>query len=116
MTIDPTVKRGNDLPVDNGAWIPDGERGLGPGQQRPAWRRRHAGAQDSVVAGSPAEKAGLQAGDIITAIDGTALDATHPLDLVTSQAAPGQTVKLDVLRDGSTTQLTVVLGTRPAAA
>ena len=73
-------------------------------------------AQDSVVAGSPAEKAGLKAGDIITAINGTTLDATHPLDLVMSQAAPGDTVKLDVLRGGSTIQISVVLGTRPAAA
>ena len=64
--------------------------------------------------GSPADKAGLQAGDIITAIDGTTLDATHPLDLVMSQHAPGESVKLDVLRNGQTTQITVVLGTRPA--
>ena len=33
-----------------------------------------------------------------------------------SQAAPGDTVKLDVLRGGSTIQISVVLGTRPAAA
>ena len=67
-----------------------------------------------VVAGGPAAKGGLQAGDIITAVDGTTLDATHPLDIVTSQHAPGDSIKLDVLRDGQTTQLTVVLGTRPA--
>jgi S1-C subfamily serine protease len=95
-TIDTALKQANDLPVDNGAWIPSG-----------------AQSGDVIATGSPADQAGLQAGDIITAVDGTALDATHPLDLVMSQAAPGQTVSLDVLRDGQQTQLTIVLGTRP---
>ena len=75
-------------------------------------RRRSRG--DVIATGSPADQAGLQAGDIITAVDGTALDATHPLDLVMSQVAPGQTVTLDVLRDGQPTKVTIVLGTRPA--
>ncbi len=115
-TIDAAVKQANDLPVDNGAWIPTANAASAQGNSGQRGVGGTPAAQESVVAGSPAEKGGLQAGDIITAIDGTALDATHPLDLVMSQAAPGQTVKLDVLRDGSTTQLTVVLGTRPAAA
>ena len=92
----------------------------GPEGQQPAGRRRcldpdrgAAGSGDS-VAGGPADQGGLQPGDIITAVDGTTLDATHPLDIVTSQSTPGDSVTLDVLRDGQTTQLTVVLGTRPA--
>jgi len=36
--------------------------------------------------------------------------------MVTSQLAPGASVKLDVLRGGQTVQLTVVLGTRPTSA
>ena len=47
--------------------------------------------QEVVVAGSPAEKAGLKAGDIITSLNGTALDATHTLDLMLGQMTPGQT-------------------------
>jgi S1-C subfamily serine protease len=101
-TIDPTIKQAEGVPVDNGAWIPT----VTGASSQP---------QDAVVAGSPAAQAGLQAGDIITAVDGTTLDATHPLDLVTSQLAPGATVKLDVLRNGQTSQLTVVLGTRPSS-
>jgi S1-C subfamily serine protease len=69
-----------------------------------------------IVPGGPAAQGGLQAGDIITAVDGTTLDASHPLDMVTSQLAPGASIKLDVLRNGQTVELTVVLGTRPAAA
>ena len=83
--------------------------GLGQGAGQPA-------AQDSIVAGGPADQAGLKPGDIITAVNGTTLDATHPLDLVMSQYGPGQSVKLDVLRDGQTTSITVVLGTRPTTA
>jgi S1-C subfamily serine protease len=73
-----------------------------------------SGSQDPVIPGSPAAQAGLAAGDIITAVDGTALDATHPLDLVMSQRAPGASVTLDVLRNGQTTKVTVTLGTRPS--
>jgi S1-C subfamily serine protease len=98
-TIDPTVQKDNGLPVADGAWIPTATASQ---------------SGESVVPGSPAAQAGLQAGDIITAVNGTPLDATHPLDIVTSQSAPGDSVTLDVLRDGQTTQLTVVLGTRPA--
>ncbi len=130
-TIDPTVKQANDLPVDNGAWIPtadavsqdnggqgaqggQGGQGFDPNGQGQTGAVPQAG--DSIVPGGPADQAGLQAGDIITAIDGTALDATHPLDLVTSQHAPGDSIQVDVLRNGQTVHLTVVLGTRPATA
>jgi serine protease Do len=126
-TIDPTVKAANNLPVDNGAWIPTAaaasqDNGSQGGQGGQGFDPNGQGtgavpqAGDSIVPGGPADQAGLQAGDIITAIDGTALDATHPLDLVTSQHAPGDSIKVDVLRDGQTVHLTVVLGTRPATA
>jgi len=101
-TIDPALQQANGLPVANGAWIPT------------ASANGSGSSQGVIVPGGPAAQAGLQAGDIITAVDGTTLDTAHPLDLVTSQLAPGASVKLDVLRGGQTTQLTVVLGTRPA--
>ena len=70
---------------------------------------------DQIIRGTPATGK-LQPGDIITAVNGTTLDAAHPLDMVTSQLAPGASIKLDVLRGGQTVQLTVVLGTRPTSA
>ena len=100
-TIDPALQTANSLPVANGAWIPT------PGD---------ASGSQVIVPGGPAAQSGLQAGDIITAVNGTTLDASHPLDMVTSQLAPGANVKLDVLRGGQTMQLTVVLGTRPTSA
>ena len=42
------------------------------------------------------------------------IDAEHPLDAVLSQFSPGDTVPVEVLRDGQTITLTVTLGTRPA--
>jgi S1-C subfamily serine protease len=102
-TIDPTIQKANNLPVANGAWIPTASAA-------------GSASGDVIVPGGPAAQGGLQAGDIIAAVDGTALDASHPLDMVTSQLAPGASVKLDVLRGGQTVQLTVVLGTRPASA
>ena len=125
-TIDPTVKQAAGLPVDNGAWIPDasalanGGQGVDPnGQgvdpnaigQTPF---DPAAAAPAIVAGGPADQAGLKAGDIITAVNGQALDAQHPLDLVMSQLSAGQTVSLTVLRDGSTITISVPLGTRPS--
>ncbi len=86
--------------------VPQGQQGQGQGQA--------VTPQDPIVAGSPAEAAGLAAGDIITAVDGTTLDAAHPLDLVMSQLAPGETASLDVFRNGQSMKISITLGTRPA--
>jgi serine protease Do len=50
----------------------------------------------------------------VTAIEGQAIDDEHPLDALLTQYAPGQTVELEILRDGSTQTVSVTLGTRPA--
>jgi S1-C subfamily serine protease len=137
QTITPAIQKEASLPVANGAWIPDasalsgqgstgqdpnaqggqGTNPFDPFNQDPNAQGQTGGSAavgQSIVPAGPAEKAGLQAGDILTAVNGTALDATHPLDLVMSQSAPGQTVTLDVLRNGQTSQVQVTLGTRPA--
>ena len=74
-----------------------------------------AGAQvGEVKAGSPALRAGLKAGDVITAIDGTALTSADDLTAKISAHRPGEKVTLAVTRNGSTLKLDVTLGTRPA--
>jgi S1-C subfamily serine protease len=98
--IDQQVKADEHLSVDQGALLitsPDQS-----GTNQPA-----------IIAGGPAEKAGLKEGDIITAVEGQAIDAEHPLDLVLSGYAPGQTIDLSVLRGGSTLDVKITLGTRP---
>ncbi len=67
----------------------------------------------AIAPGSPAEKAGLKAGDIVLAIEGTTVDSEHPLDALLTSYAPGQSVHLTILRDGKQTDVSVTLGTRP---
>jgi len=67
-----------------------------------------------VEAGKPADQGGIKDGDIITAIDGKPIDEEHPLDATLAQFSPGDTVTVDVLRDGQHVTLQVTLGTRPA--
>ena len=66
-----------------------------------------------ITRGSPAEAAGIEPGDIITAIGSTKIDLEHPLDAVLAQSSPGDTVELQVLRDGQATTIEVTLAVRP---
>ncbi|MGA7672913.1 MAG: trypsin-like peptidase domain-containing protein [Nitrolancea sp.] len=66
-----------------------------------------------VAQGSPAEQAGLQQHDIITKIDGNALDSDSALAQSIQDKEPGDTITLTVLRSGSTQQIKVTLGTMP---
>lgn len=67
-----------------------------------------------VEQGTPADKAGLQPGDVITAINGQQIDDQHPLQSLLYAHKPGDKVTLTVNRDGSTKTIEVTLGTRPA--
>jgi 2-alkenal reductase len=95
-SIDLQVKKDQDLPVDNGALVTNS-----------------GGNEPAVVEDSPAADAGILDGDIILSINGIRIDQEHPLDALLVQFAPDDAVVLDVLRDGSSVQVTVVLGTRP---
>jgi putative serine protease PepD len=72
--------------------------------------------QSPVAAGSPAAKAGLKPGDLITAVNGTKITSTDQFIATVFQDDPGQTITLTVKRDGQTKQIKVTLGTRPASA
>ena len=63
----------------------------------------------SVSKGSPAEKAGLQPGDVIRQIDGHAIVASGDLPAWVGQAQPGQQAKLSVWRQGKVVELTATL-------
>jgi len=64
----------------------------------------------SVEKGSAAEKAGLQAGDVIRKIDGRDIVSSGDLSAVISLASPGQKVTMDIWRNGSHKTLTATLG------
>jgi serine protease Do len=75
--IDPTLAKQFDLKNDHGALVAD------------------------VSPDSPAEKAGLKSGDVITKFDGKEVMDSRHLKLEVARVAPGQSVEVDVLRDGS---------------
>ena len=63
----------------------------------------------SVEKGSPADKAGLQPGDVIRSVDGQAIVASGDLPATISRSAPGDSVTLEVWRKGGRVQLTARL-------
>ncbi len=58
-----------------------------------------------VLASSPAERAGLQPGDQILSYGGQRVFSVSDLNALTLQGTPGQTVAVDVMRDGQSIQL-----------
>lgn len=85
------VASSNQLSVSSGAWLQGDQSGL------------------AVVAGSPAEKAGLKEGDVIIKVAGTTIDATHSLQTLVSNHKVGDKVDLSVVRDGKTINVAVTL-------
>lgn len=69
-----------------------------------------------VVADSPAAEAGLEVGDVVTAVDGKALDETGDLASAIGEYQPGDEVTLEIAKPDSgdeRTELTVTLGENP---
>jgi S1-C subfamily serine protease len=67
----------------------------------------------AIVPGSPAEKAGIKQGDIITKVNGTHVEEGKGLATLLSQYAPGDKVELTLLRGGKEQKITVTLGEFP---
>jgi S1-C subfamily serine protease len=62
---------------------------------------------------TPADRAGLMAGDLIVLIDGEAVSTFTELAAKVQFRAPGTEVELEVARDGELITLTVVIGSLP---
>jgi putative serine protease PepD len=71
---------------------------------------------DAISPGEAAQKAGLQAGDVVTKIDGAAITSGSQLRGVIDGHKPGDKIRITVRRSGSEKTVTVTLGTRPASA
>ncbi len=63
----------------------------------------------SVIEGSPAAEAGIQAGDVITSFDGTAITSASDLMLQVRTKNPGDNVTVKINRDGQDQEVTVTL-------
>lgn len=95
VSLNQEIASQNKLSVNAGAWL------RGDAQNSP------------VVPGSPADKAGLREGDIITEVNEAKIDADHNLSMLLQKYAVGDTVTLTVLRNGATQRIQVTLAERP---
>ena len=67
----------------------------------------------SVEKGGPADRAGLEAGDIVTEFAGKPVEETQDLMLAVAEAQPDSTESVVVLRDGKPQRLDITLAERP---
>lgn len=68
----------------------------------------------SVTSGGPAAKAGIRAGDVITAVNGTATPDVQTLTTLLANLSPGQSVKVKLAHSGGgTSTVTATLGQLP---
>lgn len=91
--IDESLKRANNLTVDNGALIQRGQT-----------------TNDlAVIPGSPADKAGLRENDIILEVNNEKLTLNKPLNIVIQRYKVGEEVTLKVLRQGQEIEVKATL-------
>jgi len=64
--------------------------------------------------GSPAQRAGIRAGDVIVSVNGESVDDTRSLASRIASMAPGTSVRLGVIRDGREDTFTLTLGHLPS--
>lgn len=70
--------------------------------------------QDPIIQGSPAEKAGLKPGDIITKINDKSIDQNNSLSALVNKHKVGDKVTLTVLREGKESKVDVTLAAAPS--
>jgi serine protease Do len=96
INLTKAIAKEKNLSVDQGAYV-------GADNQR------------ATTPDSPADKAGIKAGDIITKINDQAIDAQHSLSAIISRYQVGDKVNLTILRDGKEIILEVTLGAYPTS-
>jgi len=91
VSVNPFNKNLKNLPSDKGALIYSlaGKQGL------------------AIIAGSPAEKAGLKINDLILSIDGNEINPMHPLSNFVNQYEEGNSAVLGILRGEENIEITV---------
>lgn len=92
VMITPDIAREKKLTLSNGALVDNGGSG-----------------QPAVATGSPAEKGGIKAGDIIIEANGTKIEGRNTLLSVTQKFKPGNVLNLKIWRNGKTIKAAVTL-------
>lgn len=88
-SIDETDARALGLPRPEGVWV------------------------QGFTADSPAQKAGLKAGDVILAVNGEDVNAPNQIQMLIAEHSPGDVVTLKIFRDGKTMTKNVTLAEVP---
>lgn len=70
----------------------------------------------NVSPGSPAEKGGIETGDVIVKVNGVRLESGRQLPTLVAGLQPNKTVPIDVIRDGKPKTLRVTIGEMPGNA
>ena len=70
-------------------------------------------AVEKVMEGSPAEKAGLQSGDVIVRLNNDEITSVRKLTRLLGEVSPDHQVKITVIRGGSERELLATVGKRP---
>jgi serine protease Do len=96
LPIDQQIQKDNNLPFDYGALVVRGQNVT----------------DFAVVPGSPADKAGIMENDIILEVNGTKVNADHPLANLLGQFGVGETISLKVWHKGNTSDVKVTLEER----
>ncbi|WP_332677973.1 trypsin-like peptidase domain-containing protein, partial [Brevundimonas sp.] len=68
---------------------------------------------ESVTEGAPADRAGARVDDYIVSVDGKPVEDSTEASRLVGQARPGETIRLEVIRDGRRQTLSIRSGTRP---
>ena len=68
----------------------------------------------SVQPGEPAERAGLQAGDVVVEVNSREVTPDQTLSYLVANIRPGTTVPVEIIRDGRRRTLNVTVGRRPS--
>jgi serine protease Do len=97
IPITADIAKEYNLGVSQGAYIPNAQQST----------------SDTVVNGAPADKAGIQPGDIITKIDGQDINQTHSLIALLGKHKVGDKVSLTIVRGDKTLTKDVTLGVAP---
>jgi serine protease Do len=64
----------------------------------------------SVTADSPASRAGLKEGDVVTAVNGRPVQTGSDLQVIVSEDAPGSKIQLEVMRNGHPEKVDLTVG------
>jgi serine protease Do len=78
-------------------------------------KEAHGAVVTEVTSGSPADKAGIKSGDVITAVDGDEIDDARALSRTIGAKAPGTSVDVTVWRNNAAQHFTVKLDTLKVA-